>query len=91
MNGTAVYLTKETDVVPAALALNVKHNGIVHEHVVLLKVTTGHSPRVDEESRVKATSLPSGFRLLGCVWVRGEAGRSGGPSSASRGPRVQSG
>jgi KUP system potassium uptake protein len=67
-NGTAVYLTKETDIVPAALALNVKHNGIVHEHVVLLKVTTEHSPRVDEENRVKATSLPCGFRLLWLVF-----------------------
>ena len=68
MNGTAVYLTKETDIVPAALALNVKHNGIVHRHVVLLKVTTERTPRVDEENRVKVTSLPSGFRLLWLVF-----------------------
>ena len=68
MNGTAVYLTKETDIVPAALALNVKHNGIVHEHVVLLKVTTEHTPRVDEKNRVKVTPLPSGFRLLWLVF-----------------------
>jgi KUP system potassium uptake protein len=33
MNGTAVYLTRETPLVPAALELNVRHNGIVHEHV----------------------------------------------------------
>jgi KUP system potassium uptake protein len=54
--------------VPAALALNVKHNGIVHEHVVLLKVTTEHAPRVDERNRVKVTPLPSGFRLLWLVF-----------------------
>ena len=68
MSGTAVYLTKETDIVPAALELNVKHNGIVHRHVVLLKVTTEHSPRVAEANRVKVTSLPSGFRLLWLVF-----------------------
>jgi K+ transporter len=68
MNGTAVYLTKETHLVPAALELNVRHNGIVHKHVVLLKVTTEHSPRVDEGSRIKATSLSSGFRLLWLVF-----------------------
>ena len=67
-NGTAVYLTKETDIVPAALRLNVKHNGIVHKHVVLLKVTTEHSPRVEEKNRVKVTPLPSGFRLLWLVF-----------------------
>ena len=46
---------------PAALALNVKHNGIVHRRVVLLKVTTERTPRVDEENRVKVTLLSSGF------------------------------
>jgi KUP system potassium uptake protein len=60
--GTAVYLTKQTEVVPAALALNVRHNGVVHEHVVLLQVTTSRSPRVAEAERVKAVELPSGFR-----------------------------
>jgi KUP system potassium uptake protein len=68
MKGTAVYLTKETDIVPAALALNVKHNGIVHKQVVLLKVTTEHVPRVDERRRVKVTPLPCGFRLLWLVF-----------------------
>ena len=51
---------------PAALALNVKHNGIVHRRVVLLKVTTERTPRVAEENRVKVTLLSSGFRL---VWL----------------------
>jgi KUP system potassium uptake protein len=68
VNGTAVYLTKETDIVPAALALNVKHNGVLHKHVVLLKVTTERIPRVNEKNRVKATPLPSGFRLLWLVF-----------------------
>jgi KUP system potassium uptake protein len=68
VNGTAVYLAKETDIVPAALALNVKHNGVLHKHVVLLKVTTERTPRVNEKNRVKTTPLPSGFRLLWLVF-----------------------
>ena len=68
MNGTAVDLIKETDIVPAALELNVKHNVIVHKHIVLLKVTTEHSPRVAEANRVKVMSLPSRFRLLWLVF-----------------------
>ena len=51
-----------------ALALNVKHNEIVHEHVVLLEVTTEHTPRMAEGIRVKITPLPSGFRLLWLVF-----------------------
>jgi hypothetical protein len=66
--GGLIYLTKETDIVPAALELNVRHNGIVHKHVVLLKVTTEHSPRLDEGRRVKATALPFCFRLLWLVF-----------------------
>src|SRR3954451_11306075 len=38
MRGTAIYLTKQTEIVPAALALNVRHNGVVHERIVMLKV-----------------------------------------------------
>ena len=67
MRGTAVYLTKQADMVPAALALNVKHNGVVHERVILLKVTTERSPRVSEESRIVAQELTSGFTA---VWLK---------------------
>ena len=66
MNGTAVYLTKQTDIVPAAMALNVKHNGVVHQRVVLLTVTTDRAPRVEEAARVKVKPLRSGFCL---VWL----------------------
>ena len=60
--GTAVYLTKQSENVPAALALNLKHNGVVHEHVLLLKVTTSRAPRIAEAERVHVDELPSGFR-----------------------------
>ncbi|GJD52806.1 Low affinity potassium transport system protein kup [Methylobacterium crusticola] len=66
MRGTAVYLTKQTDIVPAALALNVRHNGVVHERVVLLKVTTDRAPRMAEARRVRVEPLASGFHL---VWI----------------------
>jgi KUP system potassium uptake protein len=38
--GTAVYLTTQHDLLPSALALNLKHNGVLHDQLVLLKVTT---------------------------------------------------
>ena len=68
VNGTAVYLTKETHIVPAALALNLKHNEVLHRSIVLLKVTTERTPRVDETNRVRMTVLPSGFRLAWLVF-----------------------
>ena len=68
MRGTAVYLTKQADVVPSALALNVKHNGVVHQQVVLLKVSTERIPRVAEADRLTSEMLPSGFRLIRMVF-----------------------
>jgi len=64
MRGTAVYLTKQSDIVPAALALNVKHNGVVHRQVVLLKVQTERAPRVSEDARVAREERSAGFSIL---------------------------
>src|SRR4051794_22047543 len=62
--GTAVYLTKQSENVPSALALNLKHNGIVHEHVLLLKVSTERAPRVPEAERVRVKDLSNGLRQV---------------------------
>ncbi len=60
--GTAVYLTARRDVVPAALALNLRHNGVLHELVVVMKVVTERSPRVAEAERTSVEKLPGGLR-----------------------------
>ena len=62
--GTAVYLTTQHDVVPSALALNLKHNGVLHERLVLLKVTTERAPRVSETARVVVEELSTGIRRV---------------------------
>jgi KUP system potassium uptake protein len=62
MRGTAFYLTTQSENVPAPLALNVKHNGIVHEHVVLLRVITDRTPRLSEDKRITVQRLGAGFQ-----------------------------
>jgi hypothetical protein len=62
VSGTAVYLTARRDVVPAALALNLRHNGVLHELVVVMKVITERSPRVAETERMLVEKLPAGLR-----------------------------
>jgi KUP system potassium uptake protein len=64
MPGTAVYLTKQSENVPSALALNLKHNGIVHEHVLLLRVSTERAPRVPEAERVRVKDFSNGLRQV---------------------------
>jgi KUP system potassium uptake protein len=62
--GTAIYLTTREDVLPSALSLNLKHNGVLHEHLLLLKVTTSRAPRVAEDSRFTARDLAPGIRQI---------------------------
>lgn len=64
MPGTAIYLTTQAQTVPAALALNVKHNGVVHDQVILLKVATVRAPRLSEESRIKIQTMSAGFQRV---------------------------
>ncbi|MBI0537093.1 potassium transporter Kup [Roseomonas sp. KE2513] len=60
--GTAIYLTGQREVVPAAMALNMRHNGVLHERVVLMHVVAERVPRIPEAERVSVHLLPGGFR-----------------------------
>src|SRR6185312_1590587 len=62
--GVAVYLSRQREFVRAALALNLRHNGVLHEKVVLLKVTTDRAPRVPETARVTAEDLAPGIQWV---------------------------
>jgi len=62
--GTAIYFTTRHDVVPAALSLNLKHNGVVHEHLMFLKITTSRVPRVADIDRVSVEQLAPGLEQV---------------------------
>jgi KUP system potassium uptake protein len=62
--GTAVYLTTQHELVPSALVLNLKHNGVLHETLILLKVTTDRAPRVSEMERVVVEELSTGIQRV---------------------------
>jgi KUP system potassium uptake protein len=62
--GVAIYLTQQSEFVPAALALNLKHNGVVHRCVLLLKVVTDRKPRVAEADRMQVKKLAAGFQQV---------------------------
>jgi KUP system potassium uptake protein len=59
--GTAIYLTQQIENVPAALALNLKHNGVLHQRVVLLTVITDRRPRAPEGERIREKALGAKF------------------------------
>jgi KUP system potassium uptake protein len=59
--GTAVFMGRDPLSTPAALLHNLKHNRVLHEHVVHLVVRAEDVPYVDEAQRVTAEDLGEGF------------------------------
>lgn len=62
--GTAVFLTANPDGVPHALLHNMKHNKVLHEHVVVLCVRMLDIPHVLDEERIEHQALSNNFHRL---------------------------
>jgi KUP system potassium uptake protein len=59
--GTAVFMTAQPRGTPPALAHNVRYNKILHEHVVVLTVTTAPVPYVPIQEQVSVQSYGQGL------------------------------
>ena len=59
--GTGVYLTAYDGGTPTALARNVEHNHVLHEHVVLFTSRVESVPRVPDDRRLDVTTLNQGI------------------------------
>ena len=57
VRGTAVYLHSLPRGVPRAFLHNLKHNKVVHEHVLFVTITTDDVPVVGDDERVRVTAL----------------------------------
>jgi KUP system potassium uptake protein len=55
--GTAVFLNRGRETAPLALRANVKHNGVRHEHVLIVAVETQPVPRVRPAERLAVDDL----------------------------------
>ena len=55
--GTAVFLSSNASAVPRTLTRNVRYNGVLHQHTVLMSVLTERIPRVPRGGRIKVTRL----------------------------------
>jgi KUP system potassium uptake protein len=60
VSGTAVFMTAQPRGTPPALAHNLRYNKILHEHVIVLTVTTTHTPYVPPDKQVQVQSLDLG-------------------------------
>jgi len=58
--GTAVFMTAQPRGTPPALAHNLRYNKILHEHVIVLTVTTAGVPYVPFDDQITVQSLGHG-------------------------------
>jgi len=61
VRGTAVFLTGNPNAAPTALLHNLKHNQVLHEHVVLLCIRTSALPRASDAERVTIETIAPGI------------------------------
>jgi KUP system potassium uptake protein len=61
VHGTAVFMTAQPQGTPPALAHNLRYNKVLHEHVVILTVSTAQVPYVTPEEQVTVEELGQGI------------------------------
>jgi KUP system potassium uptake protein len=62
--GTAIYMTSRLDMVPVPLLHNLKHNKVLHQRIVLLRVVTENIPRVPPDRRIAVAHLGDNFHTV---------------------------
>ncbi len=62
--GTAVYLTAFSGNAPSCLLHNLKHNEVLHEHVVLLTIEVPDEPFVSADARAQIAHLGKGIHRV---------------------------
>ena len=62
--GTAIFITPRLDEVPGALLHNLKHNKVLHERVIFLRVDVQDVPFVSNEKRLTVKKLGKGFMTI---------------------------
>ena len=66
--GTAIFLTTSHEGVPHAMLHNLKHNKVLHERVIFLKVVFQDIPHVDDSERVEVRPLGNGFTKVFVIY-----------------------
>ena len=61
VDGTAVFMTAQPTGTPAALVHNLRYNKVLHQHVIVLTVSTVPVPSVSAEDRVSVQWMGQGL------------------------------
>jgi KUP system potassium uptake protein len=66
--GTAVFMTAQPRGTPPALAHNLRHNKVMHEHVVILTVSTAPVPHVSRKDQIAFEALGHGVFTVRVIY-----------------------
>ncbi len=64
VHGTAVFLTAHVDYVPVAMLHNLKHNQVLHQRVIFLKISIWDVPYIKDEERLNLKEMGGGLYLV---------------------------
>ena len=67
VEGTAVFLTAHIDFTPVALLHNLKHNRVLHERVIFLKLSIWDVPYVRDEERLTINDMGGNIYIVRAV------------------------
>src|SRR5690348_8994143 len=62
--GTAIFMTRDLNRVPAALLHALKHYKVLQERIVIMQVDTQDVPHVPDEQRLEIRELGNGFHTI---------------------------
>lgn len=68
VSGTAMFLSTDPDMIPPALARNLRHNKVIHKRVVLLSLITRDVPRIPRADRARIESFRDGLYRITCYF-----------------------
>jgi len=66
--GTAIFLTTDADMIPPALARNLKHNKVIHSRVILLSLVTREVPRIARPDRIRLEAYRDNLFRVTCYF-----------------------
>jgi KUP system potassium uptake protein len=64
VKGTAIFMVPHDDIVPMALLHNLKHNHVMHERVLLMRMHVESTPYVEDNDRVIVKHLDHNFHSV---------------------------
>ncbi len=68
VEGTAVFLTAHVDYVPVAMLHNLKHNRVLHERVIFLKISVWDVPYVEDAERLTIKDMGGNMFLVRAMY-----------------------